>query len=223
MFVLSVALVAATDDATENRLSFSESCEVKLRKAKLWDAARWNFAPEVSVKGVRVVWAHPRARCYENHSFFSPEIGAPPPLEWEEAGCVPINEWDFVWRELLSEAPLAGRIGVGVCDGDVEDVGHGMALIPGDHSDLTTLADGALYVVHLAPWSPVEAWRALDLLARALDTCDSKRALLHLSDESGSLDISYRLWPLVVRIAYRVKIYCAFFTLCCVFGSMSSA
>jgi hypothetical protein len=157
--VLFVAfLTLATDHRAAAKVSFAESCEVKLRVAGLWDAAPWSFAPEAksanthslhdneAPKSMRVVWIHPSAHCYANHSFLSPEIGAPPPPAWQRANCEPITVWDFVWRELLAQAPLAGRPmwapaasqGFG---------GHGGALIAGDY---TTLADSALYVCALA-------------------------------------------------------------------------
>jgi hypothetical protein len=40
----------------------------------------------------------------------------------------------------------------------------------------------------------------LRLLSRALHTCHSQRALLHLSDEGGEIDHVYQLWPFIVRV-----------------------
>lgn len=156
--ILSVAfLTLVTNHYAAAKVSFAELCEVKLRVAGLWEAAPWSFAPEAesvssshgqhdvddeAQKAMRVVWIHQRAQCYTNHPFLSPEVGAAPPPDWERANCEPISEWDFVWRELLAQAPLVGQPlwapaasqGFG---------GHGGALVAGDYF---TLADKALYV-----------------------------------------------------------------------------
>ena len=131
---------------------------------------------------------HPWAKCYGNGSEASPEVGAPPPQGWEE--CEPIPEWDFIFDVLLSEAPLA----------------KGGALVPGDHTFFTTLAERSLYVTHIAPWSSQREVMSLELLGRALQICEAQPALLHLADEGGRFDGGYQLWPFVIRNYYSAAL-----------------